>query len=631
MKEQFVDDIPNLIRTNNYHNKIQHIKNYEDTLQKLFKIQNNSSITSNPYLFLWKVNNDENNDFFEYLELFDINAFGINNDNIKDIVISGPSIRKCIVGKIEKSLLSKNVSLKKEIFLYKCSDSKWNDIINNFNDYIEKENEFVYEYDDKKIFLIKKIFKSPSHVALQHDYLKRIIWQNGTFYVSSMFLIEYQKHKPLLTLKFKDPILNIPYDPFGIFYMSEKNKPLPYQAIDNIDIDELNNLQEKQILKLYNDKTLIEHCMDKYIKEDHPLLINNLEQMLVYLSKYKFKRDPFFYGKLIRLDEKDELLFNAITNSVHMQNDEYFVNYKMEKMFTVLDINLYIISHIIKEDDCEKFFDFVNYFKIQITKNIVDKLISANSIQIINQLLKTNNTSDYLKYYLILMTNNISYAKTIQNDVAIDFLKDIISNGAYDSFMYLLEIDDTIISTTFEHNKNILHVVKPNNNYKNIIDVIMKSNPELIYLHDEYGEMPLFYHAKHNPDILFYLLDFDIDMTHLDQEGNTCLHHLCKHNETKLLKKIFLKHTEIIDFPNLNYEYPATIAAKNKQEEMVYIFFDFNVDMTAKDTYGNTPYHYICSNSLCLGIEIPMIQNYFGLTPKDYCKISHKYYNFIPT
>jgi ankyrin repeat protein len=284
-------------------------------------------------------------------------------------------------------------------------------------------------------------------------------------------------------------------------------------------------------------------------------------------------------------------------------------------------------------DNNEIFFELLNNFKIQINRGLIDKIIVANSTKIIKQLLKNNNMNEYLLYYTILMTNSIDYFKSakidMDIDVALNFLKEIVSNGAYDSFMFLFKNDNTIISTIFEHKKNILHFVKPNNKYREIIDVMMETNPELIYMHDEYNEMPLFYHAKHNSEILLYLLKFDIDFTHLDNDGNTCLHHLCKKNDANLLRKILEKYTEIIDLPNLNDEYPVIISSKCKQEEMIYAFQEYNVDMMAKDAYGNTAYHYICSNSLCLGIEIPLVQNYFGLTPKDYCKISHKYYNFI--
>ena len=55
----------------------------------------------------------------------------------------------------------------------------------------------------------------------------------------------------------------------------------------------------------------------------------------------------------------------------------------------------------------------------------------------------------------------------------------------------------------------------------------------------------------------------------------------------------------------------------------------FEADLDVKDTYGNTVYHYICANSMCLDMVIKNIPNFFGLKPKDYCHLSPKYYHFI--
>jgi len=35
--ESEINDLPNLIKNNNYHNYISYIQNYEDTLQKVFQ------------------------------------------------------------------------------------------------------------------------------------------------------------------------------------------------------------------------------------------------------------------------------------------------------------------------------------------------------------------------------------------------------------------------------------------------------------------------------------------------------------------------------------------------------------------------------------------------------------------
>ncbi len=59
-------------------------------------------------------------------------------------------------------------------------------------------------------------------------------------------------------------------------------------------------------------------------------------------------------------------------------------------------------------------------------------------------------------------------------------------------------------------------------------------------------------------------MKYDIDMTVLDQDGNSCLHNLCKRAEPLILKKFLKKYPELINMPNLANEYPIIIACKNK-------------------------------------------------------------------
>ena len=71
------------------------------------------------------------------------------------------------------------------------------------------------------------------------------------------------------------------------------------------------------------------------------------------------------------------------------------------------------------------------------------------------------------------------------------------------------------------------------------------------------------------------------------------------------------------------------IACENKFEDLFYILKGYLADLNAKDIYGNSVYHYICLNSICLGIIIINTENLFKLTPKDYCKIAYTYYTFV--
>ena len=65
-----------------------------------------------------------------------------------------------------------------------------------------------------------------------------------------------------------------------------------------------------------------------------------------------------------------------------------------------------------------------------------------------------------------------------------------------------------------------------------------------------------------------------------------------------------------------------------KIKKIVYILKGLDADMNAIDMYGNTVYHYICNESICLGIFVSNNANKFGFTPKDYCKLNHSFYHF---
>lgn len=629
-------NLPDLIRTNNYYKSISFTRNYEDTLQKIFKSQNNSNLKNDEKIFLWEINKKINCDLFENMVEFNYDDFGINfaeeYKKLNGIVAIGPYIRNCLINIDIGDKKKINASIRKEIYLFRYKDIKWKDLIQDINNYTEKENEYVYEFDDRKIFLIKKKYKSTSHILLQHDYMKRIGWENGSFYVSSMFLIEYQKHKSAIMSKFCDPILNIPYDPLGIFYILEKAKN-PIKIIESIDVDELLKIPEKNIMKLYNSKTLIEICIDKYVKEENIVLLENLEKMIIYLLNFKFKRPAYLYAQCIKikLHEKNAELYDFICDKgVKFENlNDLQINHKLND---IEDINNAIIEFFIQKDNSNDFIDYLASIQQKINKNTLELIIKNNSKNIIKELIINKMVENYMSYYLILMTGNVDMIEYINfnMDIAINFLKDIIANGVAKSFNYLVENDNSVTTTLFENNKNIFHMVKIKGEYGKIIEKMMDFHPELVNICDSLGETPIIYHSKTNPKIIENFLKYEeIDLTIVDNEGNTCLHHLCNFDEPKILKNILKKYPELINMPNSKSEYPILICCKNKLEEMFYVMKSLEADLDIKDTYGNTIYHYICANSMCLDMVVKNIPNFFGLTPKDYCHLSTKYYHFI--
>lgn len=616
--------ITNNIKNNIVTNSITFIKNYEDALHKIFKSHANSNSTNDSKNFIWEINQD----LFENINTLDTTLFDINND-LENVVIMGPYVRNCILGNQDQTNNPKNVTLRKEIYLYNYGNKDWNEIINNLDEYVDNSDEYYRILpEDRKVFIVKKKFKSLAHIILQHDYLKRIGWENGIFYSSSMFLLEFQKHKDLISSNFKDPILNTPYDPLEIYSVIEKNSKHPLKIIDAIDYDALVRISEKNLLKLYGGKTLIELLLDKYIKETHPVILENLEKMILFLCDHEFKRPPILYAKMLKLKGQ---LFDTIKSTKTKYSNYVQKFYDNAKFENINDINIFMIDTLIKLDLPNEFLNFIILIELQINKLIIDKLVNQHANNIINELIVNKILPTHLEYYLILANNDIDVItkNKLDNNIVVNFIEDIVVNGFDKSFQYAVNNDVNILTTLFEDGKNILHIIKPNKEYKNIIKTILTTNTELMEQTDNLDESPFFYHLKHNPKIFECFIEYDVDFTMLDPDGNNCLHFLCKFDDQKLLKKILKKYPELINMPNYLSEYPIITCCKHKQENMFYELKKHNVDLTVADNYGNTAYHYMCANSICLGTNIPLIKNYFGLTPIDYCKLSDKYYSFI--
>lgn len=619
-------NIPNLIKSNQYYQLSSSIKNYEDTLQKLLTNNKDSSITNDPTKFVWKIDNELFPDFKDNLISVVLELFGEAFENLKDkVVISGPFVRSCLVTNIE----SKTIKIIKELYFFRCCEESWEDML-DLESFIDKKTEYVFDDGNKKIFLVKKKYKHLAHVILQHDYLKRVAYSNGDFYCSSMFLIEMQKHFNLLKSKFRDPILNMPYDPLMIYQSCEKDKQHPTKMIEMVDLDSLVTLSKKHYMKLYGSKTCVELCLDKLVIEQHPVLLNQLKQMIVFLSNVQQKRQPYLYAKILDIDKSHPEVYAYLkTLSDIYEMGDIDIN----KAKSIDDINNVILDNMIKADNVDNFIDFTTFIKCKINKSLVEIMIHSNAVKILASIIQNKMIDNYLTYYAIFMTENFDLAEQLQIeldiDISVNYLKDVLQNGKIRSFIYLHDKDPTILNTAFDDGKNILHMIKQIGNYSDLVEVIVRLKPDLVNLKDSNKETPVIFHAKHNPQIVKIFLDYEFDYTLTDLHGNTFIHQLCSHDYPDILKLSLKRCPELVDMPNKKAETPIIICGQKNLENMFYVLKGMGANLNAQDCYGNTVFHYMCSNSMCLGMMIEDKQNYFGLKPSDYCKVSANYYNFI--
>lgn len=621
-------NIPELIRSKQYFQFVSVIKNYEDTLQKL--LSSKATVDDSSELFIWNMSDPANANLFPKLGAIDLKPFDMEvGDSLDNVVVCGPYIRSCLVKNLGD--YTKYAELRKELYLFKIGDEmKWSELT-DLSNFVDKKTEYVFDDGDRKISLMRKSYKSLSHVILQNDYLKRCGWYNGSFYVSSMFLIEIQKHINLLAKNFKDPILNHPYDPLEIYQITNKDKTHPVKIIDSLDYDELEKTNPKNVTKLFNSKTCIEMCLDKISKETKIILCNRLKQMICFLivTPTKYKRPPHLYAKVLGIDKSMPEIYNVL---MQIECEYEFEHAHITNVNSIDDINIAVITEFIKLDNTEYFFDYLLYIKKKICKQIINLIVEHRALNISQQLIIDNLVDRSAQHYLILMTENLNSIKlckeSFDTELAFNYLKDVLENGKIKSFFWLYENDKSIINTLFDDGNNILHTIKPKGNYKDLIKLILKFKPELINIHNVNKETPIVYHAKSCPELLEAFLDYDFNPLLRDKEGNIFLHYLAKTNCTDILKKYLKKYPEILNMPNNMSETPAILACKYDFEENFFMLKTYGADLSATDYYGNTVYHYMCANSMCIGMLIDNKKNHFGLTPSDYCKISPSFYGF---
>ena len=377
-------NIPSIIKTGQYERLTSSVKNYEDTLHKLLSNGKQSSMINDPFVYIWEIDEELFPNFKDNMKDICAKLFGDAYAKINDsIVITGPYVRSCLIESVESSV----VKIKKEISIFRCCDDLWNDII-DISIFTNKKTEYVFEDDTIKVSLLKKQYKHPAHVILQENYLQRVGYCNEKYYVSSMFLMEIQKHLHLLNSKFSDPVLSIPYDPLDIYQSKDKDKIHPVKIINHVDIDELHQVSKKNLAKQYNGKTCMELCLDKIMATQHPVIINQLMQIIMFLGSIHFKRHPVLYADMIGLKDHHESIYTYIKKMDCYYNVDIENVLGINKFNTIEEIDAYIIEQLIKKDHYKNFIDYIHFSKCKINKSIINNIIKHNSEDIMTNIIK---------------------------------------------------------------------------------------------------------------------------------------------------------------------------------------------------------------------------------------------------
>lgn len=643
MDNILLPNIIEIIENDNIENEYIVLSELEDTIINLYEKNTNSNMFTNDFLLLKKIDNELSQKI--NMQLYDLNLEDVLNmnkkirDNSNNIVITGPYVRSILVN-------NKN-NVKKEIYVNCIKELKYTDIIDeSFN----QVNEFYFKnYNDFTIYVSKKTFKNQSEVILSNYNLKRIGYYCGEIYVSYIFIADFVKLNDSINSDIVDPVYGTKLDLFDIYEYNLNNNLNVFDVINKKNYEEYKskfNFNKYDVIDFdKNSKsyslTPCEYAINLYVNEHNDIIKSQLKSIILDLSSKKYMRDPCFYADMIELQEHDSELFDILKNNKNYKN---IVNTCNQKIRSINDINNLFLSYYINTDNEINFYEYLKYRddkNIKIEMSIFNLIIEKNPKKIIIYGIKNNIFSERSKYKIALWTQYVDYFNLLGEDfdieIATNYINDIVENNLIKSFYFLYKIDKTITNIVDSENNNLLHNIKENGRFDEMIDLILKLDDSLLFKKNNNGENPLIKHCKNNNLQIVSLLinniihnGNEILFESTDNDKNTVLHHLCRNDNTlQIIKKIITAKPDIVNCQNKLYETPIIISAKSSQEDVLYYLKGISADLTTTDIYGNTLYHYICLNELCIGIDIINKENIFGYKPSHYSKISYNYYYYI--
>jgi len=643
-------NVPNIILSGKLYSKYNTIQNYESELLSKHSKIGDYNINEGLYNLY-----DEKKLF---VKLNDISA--INNvkellltifSDISNLVIFGPQINKLLNN-------FSSIQIKKDIHIKGCKVNV-QDLFNKDNfKTTDHTNYFLIRLDKYNIFIYKKQYNSITHALLTNNMNRRICLYGDIIYISGCFICEYCKNLCVFEENNIDPIFGYPYDIYDMYVKINENNELK-NIIDMINLESFVALKKLDLNKIIDKQlNVIEYLIKKLIDENNVILQNQFKNMIIHACKEinddnPIKRLPHLYALMLNCDKKYNDIYVLLQN---VRNEYEIINIDIVCK-SIDDINNLIIEYLISKDDYIHLKDYIIYCdmvkelskKKKTTIKLVDNLIKYKANNIMENILIDKLLSEYYEYYLILMSENINLVKNIEfkPDVALNLLEDVVKKGLIRSMFFMIKMDETILDMKFNVNETVstetnvgknnncslIHLIENTGKNINIIDLLLKLKPTMINQVNGCGQTPIIVFAEKGYfNLVSHLLNFsDIDIDMVDNLGETFLHKLCKLKEfdvSILVREILKKSKSILNKRNLNLQTPITLACIYGNEDLYYILKSVGCDVNIVDKYGNTVYHYICYNSMCIGSSIVNTKNMYGITPHDYCKIKPNYYQF---
>ena len=654
-----------ILKSENIDDEFEFLKQMENMIIQFYDSSIKTEILNDKFILLKELSKIDLENDLNFISIYKkINIDMLNNifhfnkeilNNLEHIIFTGSIIRSIFINN------EVNYNCTKEIFI-NVVDIDPSTLIDK--EYKETEISYCKNINSTtSICIMKKKFNSYSEAVLRNPILKRIGLFNDKIYCSYSFIIDYFRNLDLINSKLVEPIFSTPLDIFDVFSFNTNKTQYNniYEIIAQKDHEIF--LKNKKLFKngVKDGLTPIEYAIDKYIGTSCDIVRLDLEKILHDLSKYNYKRHPIFYYKLKKLEHENEELFDTLVknnSTTEYENISNFqLNVKRVNIESIEDINMLYLEYYISNDMCVEFYNYLDYIQLLHNNKIADTnvlnlIIKYKPDNIILYGIKKTYFQERHIYKIILLTEKLDYFDLMIDkfklEFALNYIDDIIKYNLVKSMYFLYTIDKNIIKIHDEDDLNFLHKIQTldknllnsskgkNNSHEEMIKLLIKLDDTLLYKKNKEGQNPLLYHIKlNNLEIFEYMISLieedSILFESTDISNNTILHYLCKKDSYTITKKMLQNKTFLLNLDKENNKNmtPIMISAQYKQEELIYLLQSVNANMNKYDIFGNTVYHYICLNSLCIGSFIVNTENNFYYKPSDYNKISHKYYMWI--
>jgi hypothetical protein len=629
------------------------VQKFEDKISELYKTDNNSEIIDEDLSILYDITENNNYNIKIYskpnLSIFKLESEIIDLSN--NFVFGGSYIRSIF----NKYNLESDEKLELELHLYPLSNIDF-EKLSIIGSYIETPTMFYKKVNNLIVYLNKFKSKSIGEVLLNNSYIKRCIFYKERLYCSPMFILEYALNKDFISTTIIDPVFHTKIDLFGIYPKKLIKKDT---LIDLINLKDFESFKSKLIEINLNEScndildaiTPIEYAMKLFINETCLVIRDQIKLIIAELFKNSnFIRHPAFYAELLNLTNIDEELFSTLSDEKFIEMKKYLDRdtlSKLSNLSNLSDIDDFILKYYIELDLEEKFYSYIKFLNKRLSGNIINYLIKYSPEKIIKYGIKRKLFSRHHLYKIILESEELqhfstmskAYAEDIDQQMMMNYFDTIINNCLSKSFYYMYKLDHSILSIKDDDGNTILHLLSEENFNEKFINLILTLGENLLMEKNNLGETPLLMHSRRQHHLILNLLlqyiihnNMDSLLEDLDNDKNSIYHILSKSDSNLPLFKLFIQSPStklVINKQNSSKQTPIIISTIHQSENIFYLLQTSNADLSIKDAFSNSVYHYVCLNEMCIGMAIEDKPNIFGFTPSDYCKISKTYYHFI--